>query len=225
VSGERGQRPHSCQIADDPERLEPLGPRPSAPGSPAFTISADRTTFAEHRTYLLTPQSLEPLWVRKTSDSRIQGVDPGPFFLGGMLGGPWIGFARGQRWGRRRCRRRTEVQDQETKQRAGILGPETKVVVIKAGCRRRSCQGLYEKLGFPLTRLRRRRGLPGDPVHPSRFGGVDHSRQKNHSLLLPPAGSMTRLMLAGVTTSTRPSPPPPAPLRPPARAPSRTASR
>ena len=38
----------------------------------------------------------------------------------------------------------------------------------------------YEKLGFRLDIDYAQRGLPGDTVHSSRFGGVDHLRQGDH---------------------------------------------
>ena len=38
----------------------------------------------------------------------------------------------------------------------------------------------YEKLGFRLDLDRRQRGLPGDTIHSSRFGGVNHLRQGDH---------------------------------------------
>ena len=38
----------------------------------------------------------------------------------------------------------------------------------------------YEKLGFRLDIDYRQRGLPGDTVHSSQFGGVNHLRQGGH---------------------------------------------
>jgi len=74
------------------------------------------------------------------------------------------------------------VQTKNQSQRGRKHG-HVKLESSATGCRTSiGAKGFYEKrLGFSLDhRLRRRRGLTGDLIHPSRFGGVDHIRQGNH---------------------------------------------